>query len=169
ITCPPESVKIVSTPCAAIARAASLPPCIRSAMPPSVTPLTRGLFYPLARVRQPAAPEHAEERVDDVGRELRPASAPNLLGRLVPAERALVGPIGRHRVPRVGEPDDVRLERHRLAGEPVGIAAAVPALVVMVDERHARAQPAELADDRGAVGRVALDRLELRGIQTRGL
>ena len=38
-----------------------------------------------------------------------------------------------------------------------------------MDERHARAQPAQLVDDRGAVRRVPLDRLELVGVQARGL
>src|SRR5919109_163366 len=176
MTWPPESVNTVSTPCAAIARAARRPPWTRSAMPPSLARawrlhLARGAIEVGGggRPRQRAASKRAEEGVDDVRRELGAAAAPDLVGRLFPAERSLVGAVCRHRVPGVREADDVCLLRDRVAAEPVGIAAAVPALVVVADERDRRAEAAELADDRRAVDRVPLDRLELLRGQSRGL
>src|SRR5439155_20385082 len=73
----------------------------------------------------------------------------------------MVGPVGRHRVPRVREPDDGGLEEDPLAGQAVRVPAAVPALVVVTDDRHRGAERAELADDVSADLGVALDELEL--------
>ena len=65
----------------------------------------------------------SQERLDDARVELRAgalAEPPHgLLDRKAPA----VGPVGRHRVERVADEDDARLERNLLARQPVGIAA----------------------------------------------
>jgi len=116
-----------------------------------------------------SAPERAEERVHDMWGELRPAAIAHLLRRLLARQRAVVRAVCRHRVPRVGETHDARLDGNVVAGEPIGIALAVPALVVVADERYRLAQAAELADDVGAVGGMPLDHLVLVLRQPAGL
>ena len=75
-------------------------------------------------------------------------------------ERLAVDPARRHRVPRLGESEEPRPGRDRLAGDAVRIARAVPALVVVAD-------PAELLlverldGDLGARVRMVADLLEL--------
>ena len=54
--------------------------------------------------------------------------------RLAPRARRAVGPVGRHRAVGVARADDARDERDLLAGEPVGVAVAVPVLVARADE-----------------------------------
>src|SRR5919201_3359638 len=98
-----------------------------------------------------------EERIDHVGRELRAAAAMYLCRRFLDRHRGAVGTVGGHRVPRVGEPDDACLEWDLVAGKPVGIPGAVPAFVVMADERHGLMQPAEVRHDLGTVGGMTLD------------
>src|SRR5919108_365481 len=92
ITWPPESVKTVSTPCAAIARAARRPPWTRSAMPPS---LARARRLQLAR----GAIEHAvgapDLDRDEVGLPVELRQEPRRLAR-------------RHLDPAV--PDDARAD-----------------------------------------------------------
>ena len=119
------------------------------------------------RLGRPA--ERAEERVDDLGRELGAPAVANLGGGLGDRQRALIRPLGRHRVPGVGEPRDRRLERDAVAGEARGIAGAVPALVVVADDRHGAVQAPELADDPRALVRMALHELVLLVGETAGL
>ena len=49
--------------------------------------------------------------------------------------RFAVGAVGAHRVPGVAAGDDARFERDRVAGESVGVAGSVPALVVGADDQ----------------------------------
>src|ERR671923_108248 len=79
------------------------------------------------------------ERGDDERAELRAGVGPDLRHRLDEPAGAAVRAIGGQRVERVRDEDDSRGERNRLAGEAVGVAAAVHSLV---------ARPRDLEDDR---------------------
>ena len=63
----------------------------------------------------------------------------------------------------VDDADDARAERDVLAGQAVGIAGAVPALVVRADQRHDRIRERHVRDDLGADARMRLDAGELLG------
>src|SRR5439155_9549710 len=80
--------------------------------------------------------QNTEERIDDRRCELRPAVLPELGLGLAWSERTVVGAVGRHRVPRVGQTDDRSAERNRAAPQAVRIPIAVPALVVVADQGH---------------------------------
>ena len=81
--------------------------------------------------RRRAALDAGEERGDDLGVELRAGAALDLRDRFLERERRAVEAVGRHRVEGVGDEDDARAERDLLAGEAVGVALAVPALVMV--------------------------------------
>ena len=74
--------------------------------------------------------------------------------------REAIGPVGGHRLEGVGDKDDARLERDLLAGEAVGIAAAVEALVVVAHPARLELHVGGL-DDVVAQQRVALHVLVL--------
>src|SRR2546423_5930555 len=143
----------------------SLRPCLRT----SIAPRRRATFRQtlldgaercFGRALEPELGRtpagRREERVDDLRRELGPAPVVNLRERFLRQQRAVVRPVGGHRVPGVREPDDRGLEGNVLAREPVRIAGAVPALVVVADDRDGFAETAELADDPRALGGVRL-------------
>ena len=75
--------------------------------------------------------------LDDVGVELRAGALAQAAHRLRVAQPLAVRAVGRHRVVRVADEDDARLERDLSPAEPVRIAAAVPALVAVADDRAA--------------------------------
>src|SRR5436190_5791750 len=70
------------------------------------------------------------ERFDDVRIELAPGEPRDLVDRFLPGPPGAIRPVTRHRVERVRDGEDARAERNCVAFELVGIAAAVPALVV---------------------------------------
>ena len=70
--------------------------------------------------------EDAQRDLDDMRIELAPAPLGEPAHRLAVAEAAPVRPVGRHRVVRVADEDDPRLERDVLAGDAVRIAARRP-------------------------------------------
>src|SRR5207248_297129 len=84
---------------------------------------------------------------------------------LAVAEAVPIRPVGRHRVVRIANEDDPRLERDVLAGEAVGVARAVPTLVAVADDRPDGLQPVDRSDDPLAELRVRLDDLPLGGSQ----
>ena len=90
------------------------------------------------------------------------------LGVLARHARA-VRPVGHHRVERVADGDDPRAERDRLAGEPVGVAAAVPALVAGAHERGDGAQRGHREQEALADERVAAHELPLGVVERAGL
>src|SRR5207245_1996301 len=73
--------------------------------------------------------------------------------------------VGRHRVEGVADEDDPRLERDLVAGDPVRVARAVPALVAMAHDRAYVLQPVDRRDDPLTELRVPLDHRTLRGRQ----
>src|SRR5207244_13644067 len=72
------------------------------------------------------------ESADDSRVELGAVVREDLVRRLVPTEGRSIGTIARHRVERVGEGEDARAEWDPLAGQACGIAAAVPAFVMLL-------------------------------------
>src|SRR6185503_20406456 len=79
------------------------------------------------------APQRAlpcPEGVDDGRVELVPGLLLELAAGGGPAHRAPVRPVAGHRVERVGDREDPRGGRDVVAAPAVGVAAAVPALVV---------------------------------------
>ena len=76
------------------------------------------------------------ERLDNRRVELRPLLRDDLTATVAPAAGGAVGAVVRDRVERVGDGEDPRAERD-LLGEPVGIAGAVPALVMGADDLNA--------------------------------
>src|SRR2546429_595385 len=110
-----------------------------------------------------------EEGLDGLGAELRATPRADLLERRGERECPRIRPLGRHRVPRVREPDDRRLQRDLVADEAVRVPEAVPTLVVMPDRRHGVLEARELRHDLGAPRGVLLDRLELGRLEPAGL
>src|SRR2546425_10172033 len=74
------------------------------------------------------------EDVDESRVELCPGSSLDLGDRVLPASGAPIRPLARHRVERVRDREDASPERDLVGREVVGIALAVPALVVRADD-----------------------------------
>src|SRR5689334_19947407 len=96
-----------------------------------------------------------QERIDEHRVELPAPLAPHLRDRLFRAPRRAVRPGVDDGIEGVDDPDDPGAERDRIAAQAVGVAAAIPALVVVADDRPERRAPGEgqadpLADDRVA-------------------
>src|SRR5512141_1475192 len=79
--------------------------------------------------------------------ELRAAQPAQLVGGSVVWLRWLIRPAVNHRLVRVGDGHDARAERDVLATQPVRIAAAVEALVVVADDRREGARSAQRSAD----------------------
>ena len=115
------------------------------------------------------AVDDAEERVDDIGMELRPAAPHELGARELDALRLLVGAPAHDDLERVGRGDDVRLDRDRVTGELLGVAGAVEALVVRPHDRHEVAQRLDRREDRPTDRGVGAHDHPLVGAQRAGL
>src|SRR5262249_35263873 len=76
---------------------------------------------------------------------------------LVTRKSLAIRPVGRHRVVRVAHEDDARLERDVLAGNPIGIAGAVVALVAVTHDRADILEPVDGRDDALTELRMLLD------------
>jgi hypothetical protein len=83
--------------------------------------------------------------------------ADSLLARVRLGQRLPVGAVGGHRVVGVADEDDPRAERNLFAGEALGIAAPVEALVLVAHERQDVAQELDRGQDALAHDGVALD------------
>jgi hypothetical protein len=97
----------------------------------------------------------------DLRVELSSRAALELGARLVERHPLAVRALGGHGTEGVGHGDDARLERDVLAGQPVGVAVAVPALVVVEDRGRDRSQRTDLVDQPVADPRVQLHHAEL--------
>src|SRR5438128_7015873 len=85
-------------------------------------------------------------------------------GRLVVEPRG-IGPSAGHRIKRVAHRDDARAERDLLTGEPIWVAATVPALVRGAHQRGHRRQRRGLAENALADDRVAAHERPLVRVQ----
>ena len=77
-----------------------------------------------------------EEELRDLRVELRAGAGRDLDERMVDREHGPVGPRRGHRVERVGDGEEARLDRDRAAAQPRRVAVAVPALVMEEDVRE---------------------------------
>ena len=109
------------------------------------------------------------ERRDAARAELGARGLAELRERLVERPCGAVDARRQHRVERVGDVDDAGAERDLLAPQPVGVARAVEALVVVADRRDRVAEESEPVDDAGALVGVALHQRPLLLRQARGL
>src|SRR5262249_22806747 len=91
-----------------------------------------------------------EKRVDDRRIELTPGTSADLTSRVFERNRARVRTIERHGVERVRHREDARTKGDRLTPQSERIAGAIPALVVMIDDRHCAAKKGHLLDDLAA-------------------
>src|SRR5438093_13498862 len=80
-------------------------------------------------------------------------------------ERRAIGPLARHGVERVRDGEDAGAERDGVAGEPVGIAAAVETLVVAAHDPRGWAEEAEAREDRLAERRMLVHQAEFVGAE----
>src|SRR5262249_8085489 len=112
-----------------------------------------------------AASEYARTHLDDARIELRSGCLVQSAQRLLGKEPLAIWPVGRHRVVRVADEDDPRLDRDLVANEPVGIAVTVEPLVTVAHDRPHLFEPVDRGDDLLAELRVSLDDLALRGRQ----
>ncbi len=111
-----------------------------------------------------AAFDQPVHRLDGLPPELRPRAAPELGERGLLRQRLAIRPRGGHHVPCVRDGEDPRTLGDLLAGDAVGVAAAVPALVVAADPLGLLGVEGFRHDPRPELG-VRLDLLVLGGVQ----
>ena len=99
------------------------------------------------RRARPGRRVEREEDLDDARVELRAGGLAQAAARLLDREPLAVRPVGRHRVVGVADEDDAGLERDLLAGEAVGVAAAVPVLVAVADDLADLLEPLDRRED----------------------
>ncbi len=123
----------------------------------------------LARRPDLAVPPALDERARQLGVELGAGAALQLDERLLDGERRPVRARRGHGVEGVGDAEQPRLERDPVPAQPVRVAAAVPALVVVEHVRQRRLEVLEALDEPRARDRVAANLLELLLAQRAGL
>ena len=89
--------------------------------------------------------------------------------RLFVGHAAAIRAIGRERVEAVDDREDARADRDRFAGDAIGIAGAVPVLVVVADDGHDRIGKVDRRENLRADRRMQLHLLELGRRQLAGL
>src|SRR3954468_3223927 len=102
-----------------------------------------------------------DERLHQVGVEVRAGRTPQLRDALLPGAGGAVGPGGGHRVEGVRHRDDPGELGDLRPGQAHGVAGAVDLLVVVHDPGERLVEEADLADDLQPAHRVELDRGEL--------
>ena len=131
-------------------------------------PLLR--LRPRRAARRPTrAAGSARARRRSAGRTACPASPLTSASASLHRAGGAVDARRQHRVERVGDVDDPGAERDLLAAEPVRVAGAVEALVVVADRRHRVLEEAEAVDDARALLGVALHQRPLLARQARRL
>src|SRR4051812_40721321 len=106
---------------------------------------------------------------DDAWIELCARAAAELVEGFRRRERLAVGAAADHRIVGVARADDARAERDFLAAQPVGIAAAVPALVSGTHEPRDRPHRLRRAEDALPRDRVLAHDRPLRRVEWTGL
>src|SRR2546428_2517014 len=81
------------------------------------------------------------QRIDDRRIELAPRPGRDLLESLIRVHRVPVRAVRGHRGVGVARADDPAPERYARTAQPIGIAAAIPALVVEADHRRHGLEP----------------------------
>ena len=121
----------------------------RTAWPPRSTARNGISASQVERPDDPAQPAERDrqEAADDLRVELRPGARGQLLARRGGGAGPAVGASRGHDLVGVGDRDDPRAEADLLTRQPVGVAHAVPALVVLADRSTPVAQPRQQARD----------------------
>ena len=89
----------------------------------------------VVRLREVDAHHDGRKQLDEVGVELAAGLGADLRDRVLDRSALAVRPVVDDRVERVDQPDDAGPDRDRVALEPVRVASAVPALVMVADDR----------------------------------
>src|SRR6202011_4213348 len=84
--------------------------------------------------------DHGDQRLDDARIELRSGLPAQLVDDLVEANRGAVRPLRGHGMKGGASMNDAPTERDPLAGQPIRVATAVPALVLRPDNGTDRLQ-----------------------------
>ena len=155
---------------ASLARTGKLAPVPRHGGPPAdpaTAPRANGVRLrpprcagSVASTASPARASPRHEGLDDGRVELRARAAAELGERELLPGRLAVGPVGGHRLEGVGDEDDRATRAGSVAGQAVGVAAAVEALVVVAHPARLDSHVGGL-DDVVAEQRVALHLLVL--------
>jgi len=101
--------------------------------------------------------QHAQRGLDDGRIKLRAGTAHQFGARALLRATPLIGPVGRHGLIGLGDPNDTRGAWNALSSQPVGIAAAIPVLVMVRHRGHQRVQERTHLQDLRAECRVLLD------------
>src|SRR5262249_31643293 len=102
------------------------------------------------------------KRLDDRRVELRPRARAKTAQCLVVRQPASIRPVARHRVERIADVHDARLERDLAAADAVRVPLAVPALVRRAYDRPNVGETIDRREDPRAEHRMLPDELELR-------
>jgi hypothetical protein len=115
---------------------------------------------------EPLRLDREQQCLDHARIKLRPRDRAHLLRCQVERQALAVRAVGAHRVPGVSRGDDPRLQWDLLAGEAVGVAAAVPALMVGAhDQADVVHEAADGIEHLLALDGVRLDDLPLAVIE----
>ena len=110
--------------------------------------------------------DHVVHRVDNLGVELRPGVPLQFFERDGRPHGQPVRAIADHRVERIGDRDDARGERDLRRRQPIGIAAAVEALVMSANRRRVMGEQGNGGDDGAAVFGMSAHDVHFRVAQT---
>src|SRR5499427_982012 len=143
---------------AAESRARPRPPtaAAMTATSSSCPPIADGLVVRSAsrrwirRLIQHRVEENGDQALIERATRFRPEPPPRLTIR----ERGAVRAVRGERVVHVGDGHDARAQGNRRAGKPVGVAAAIVALVMVADDQRAVGEELERGHDLGAGERV---------------
>src|SRR5204863_296189 len=117
----------------------------------------------------PFALGNAQPGLHDLGIELRVGALDDLLARRLVGAALAVRAIVGDRVVGVDHREDARADADVVAGQPLGIAGAVPAFLVVQRTQAGERQKSDPLEDLVAERRVALHLRRLRGVQGTGL
>ena len=112
------------------------------------------------RFRRHQALVRGDERIHDRRVVHRPAAFEQDGDRGLVRHPRAVGTIGRQRIEAIDDRQDPGADGDVGAADPIGVAGAVPVLMVMADDRHHRIGEVDGAEDLGADRRVQLHLLE---------
>src|SRR5664279_1681168 len=105
--------------------------------------------------------DHPLELRRELGVELRTGLRLEDVDGLIVRQHGTIRSRRRHGVERFAQMDDARAERNFVAPDSIGIAAAVPPFVVMLDERGDRVGPRDVLDEVGADAGVLAEKGQL--------
>src|SRR6202022_1232868 len=91
--------------------------------------------------------DHLQQHVSDLRVELPDRLGADFLEDPIAGAGAPVGAVAAHRLEGIAGMDDARLDRDLLAAEPVGVATAIPSLMLRADDGADAAKEGDRGDD----------------------